>query len=211
MANSDAALQWLAKDPPNFERARSSVERIAGNCQHASDVIATLRALYQKNASQRVLLDVNRIIREVLVIEREELLSRRVLIELQLSEPTPKVFSDRLQLHQVILNLITNALDAMTEVTDRARVLRVRSEIRGSEALIAIEDSGTGIDRKVANQIFEPFYTTKSQGMGLGLWICQTIIQNHNGRLTMSPGRDHGSIFQIVLPGGSQAASGMGI
>jgi len=206
-ANAGAALEWLAKNPPNIDKARSSVERIASDGHRASDVIASLRALIQKDVSQKRLLDVNTLTQEVLAIEREELQRHRVAVTLELADTITPVLSDRLQLHQVILNLIRNAAEAMNHVTGRARVLRVRTETHGSGVLITIEDSGTGIDSNIVDQIFDPFFTTKSHGMGLGLWICRTIIENHNGQLMVSPGVDHGSVFQVVLPGG-QAGGG---
>jgi signal transduction histidine kinase len=201
MANSDAALLWLAKTPPDFTKVRASVERIADDGRRANGVIASLRALFRKEAGKRELLDVNKLVRDVLAIEGAELQRNRVSVSLELAEPVVEVLCDRLQLHQVILNVVVNAVEAMSRVTDRARVLRVKSEAHEQGVLITIEDSGTGIDQKNVDQIFEPFFSTKSHGMGLGLWICRTIIENHHGRLTASPGTDHGAVFQIALPG----------
>ena len=201
MANSDAALLWLAKTPPDFTKVRASVERIADDGRRANGVIASLRALFRKEAGKRELLDVNKLVQDVLAIEGVELQRNRISVNLELAEPVVQVLCDRLQLHQVILNVVVNAVEAMSRVTDRARVLRVKSEAHEQGVLITIEDSGTGIDRKNVDHIFEPFFSTKSRGMGLGLWICRTIIENHNGRLTASPGTDHGAVFKIALPG----------
>jgi C4-dicarboxylate-specific signal transduction histidine kinase len=208
VANSDAALLWLAETPPNVNKARTSVERVASDGHRASGVIASLRGLYRKDASEKAPLDVNKLIGEVLAIEREELQNNRISVKLDLAGVIALVFADRLQLQQVILNLIVNAVGAMSSVTDRPRELRVTSAVHESgDVLISIEDSGTGVDREKMDTIFEPFFTTKSSGMGLGLWICRTIIESHNGRLTASPGIDHGSVFQVALPGGNAAAN----
>src|SRR5262249_7367595 len=140
-------------------------------------------------------------IREVLAIEHRELVHQRVQVKADLGEPIPRVWFDRTQLQQVVLNLITNAVEAMSSVTDRPRVLHVTSQDLGKgQVLIAVADTGTGIDRHTIDQIFEPFFTTKSRGMGLGLWICRTMVENHNGRLTADSEPDSGSVFRIVLP-----------
>jgi signal transduction histidine kinase len=200
MANSDAALLWLAKTPPDLTKVRASVERIADDGRRANRVIASLRALFRKKTSEKVLLDVNKLVRDVLAIEGAELQRHRVSVSLALAEPDPQVQGDRLQLHQVILNLVVNAVEAMSRETGRARVLSVKSETNGQGVQITIADSGPGIDRRNVDQIFEPFFSTKSQGMGLGLWICRTIIEKHDGRLTVSSDVDHGAVFQIALP-----------
>ncbi len=163
-------------------------------------VIASLRALFRKETSEKVLLDVNKLVRDVLAIEGAELQRNRVSVNLELAEPDTQVLGDQLQLHQVILNLVVNAVEAMSRETGRARVLSVKSETNGQGVQITIADSGPGIDRRNVDQIFEPFFSTKSQGMGLGLWICRTIIEKHDGRLTVSSDVDHGAVFQIALP-----------
>ena len=200
-ANSDAALLWLAKAPPDLAKARAAVERITNDSHRANEVVASLRALFQKESPERQLRDVNKLVQDVLAIEGEELQRHRISVNLELAEPDAQVLCDRLQLHQVILNLVVNAVEAMGRVTDRARVLRVRSEAHDQGAQITIADSGPGIDQENVDRMFEPFFSTKEHGMGLGLWICRTIIENHNGQLTASPGADHGAVFLIALPG----------
>ena len=201
MANSDAALLWLAKSPPDLTKARAAVERITNDSHRANEVVASLRALFQKETPEREFRDVNRLVRDVLAIEGEELQRNRISVNLELAEPGAQVLCDRLQLHQVILNLVVNAVEAMSQVTDRARVLRVKSEAHEQGVQITISDSGPGIGQENVDQIFEPFFSTKSHGMGLGLWICRTIIENHNGQLTASSGAGHGAVFLIALPG----------
>jgi signal transduction histidine kinase len=208
IANAHAAQLWLSKTPPDLAKARTSVERIEGDGRRASDVIASLRALFQSNSLQKQLLDVNDLIREVLAIEHAELKGHGVVVRVDLADSLPQVFCERIQLQQVIMNLMRNAAEAMRPVNDRARVLRLSSELYGSgDVRIKIEDSGPGINPRDIDIIFEPFFTTKSGGMGLGLWICRTIVQDHDGRLTASPGIAHGVVFQIDLPGGSAGAA----
>ena len=201
MASSDAALLWLAKAPPDLAKARAAVERVTSDSRRANEVVTSLRALFQKESPERELRDVNKLVQDVLAIEGEELQRHRISVNLELAEPDALVLCDQLQLKQVILNLVVNAVEAMSRVTDRARVLRVRSEAHDQGVQITIADSGTGLDRENVDKIFEPFFSTKSHGMGLGLWICRTIIENHDGRLTASPGADHGAVFRIALPG----------
>jgi C4-dicarboxylate-specific signal transduction histidine kinase len=126
--------------------------------------------------------------------------NQRVSLQSQLEAQPIQVLGDRVQLQQVILNLITNAIDAMGSVTERPRVLRVRSETKESDVVITVEDSGAGIDPKSTDRIFDTFYTTKADGMGIGLAICRSIIEAHGGRISASPGNPHGCIFQVVLP-----------
>jgi signal transduction histidine kinase len=208
IANADAAQLWLSKTPPDLAKARTSVERIESDGRRASDVIASVRALFQRNPVQKQLLDVNDLVREVLAIEHAELKGHGVVVRVELADSIPQAFYERIQLQQVIMNLMRNAAEAMRPVNDRARVLRLSSERYGSGGVrIKIEDSGTGINPGDSDRIFEPFFTTKSGGMGLGLWICRTIIEDHDGRLTALPGIAHGSIFQIDLPGRSAGAA----
>ena len=201
MANSDAALLWLAKAPPDLTKARAAVERITNDSHRANEVVGSLRALFQKETPGREFRDVNGLVRDVLAIEGEELQRNRISVNLELAEPGAQVLCDRLQLHQVILNLVVNAVEAMSQVMDRARVLRVKSEVHEQGVQITISDSGPGIGQENVDQIFEPFFSTKSHGMGLGLWICRTIIENHHGQLTASSGAGHGAVFLIALPG----------
>ncbi len=202
MANSDAALLWLAKTPPHLNKVRACIEQVANDGRRASEVVASIRALFQQDTSENQILNVNSLILEALAVERTELRDHNVSVETELDETISQVFGSRRQLLQVILNLITNAVEALDHVTDRAHVLRLKTEnCVSGDVRITIKDSGTGIDSKNVDLIFEPFFTTKPSGMGLGLWICRAIIENHHGQLTASSGIAHGSAFQIVLPG----------
>ncbi|TMA87633.1 MAG: GAF domain-containing protein [Deltaproteobacteria bacterium] len=205
--NGNAALRWLANTTPDFDEARAALKRIVNDGHRASEVIGSIRAMCKKDIQERASLDVNQLIREVLVLVHAELQSQRVSVHTELMEDLPQVLADRVQLQQVIMNLIMNAVEAMGSITNRARVLRVKSEVDVShDVLMTVEDSGTGIDPKDINCIFDAFFTTKSHGLGMGLSICRSIVEAHNGRLWASPGVHHGSVFHVALPIGEHGA-----
>jgi PAS domain S-box-containing protein len=200
VANGNAGLRWLANPAPDLDEVRATLKRIVSDGHRAGKVISGVRTLFRKNAQARAPLDVNDIVREVLSLERGELESRRVTVEAEL-EVLPPVTADRTQLQQVILNLITNALDAMGTISDRPRVLRLRSErCEPGKIMVTVQDSGPGIEKKNIHRIFEPFFTTKPSGTGMGLAICRSVVESHGGRLMASHGHPHGAVFQIVLP-----------
>ena len=152
-------------------------------------------------ATKGLLRIVNEVIREVLALLRGEIQNQQVSIRSELAEELPQVPANRVQLQQVIVNLIMNAVDAMSTVVDRARILRVKTELYElGQILIEVGDSGTGIDPENINRVFDAFFTTKSHGMGMGLSICRSIIESHGGRLWASPGQPQGSIFHMLLP-----------
>jgi signal transduction histidine kinase len=208
MATAEATLLRLARTPPDLKTIRDSVEAIAADSRRASEVITSVRALFRKGGNKKQVLDVNDLIREVLSIEGSELQRHGVALKTQLDKNAVRVSLDGGQFQQVVLNLITNAVEAMGSQSDRPRELRVRSRLTETgDVQIEIEDSGKGIERTDLDRLFEPFFTTKLRGMGLGLWICQRIIENHNGQLTASSEINRGSIFQILLPVQPEPAS----
>jgi signal transduction histidine kinase len=208
-ANTEAALVFLARTPPNIDEVRAALEAIANDSARGSKVIASLRAMFKKDARGRAWLDANELVREALAMLDLNFRSQGVSVSTALREGLPQLLADRGQLQQVLLNLMMNAVDAMRSITDRARLLRVRSESiqESASVLIAIEDSGTGIDSRDKDRIFEPFFTTKSTGTGIGLAICLSIIESHGGSLRASANNPFGTIFQVVLPidGGGSA------
>jgi signal transduction histidine kinase len=202
-ANANAALRWLSRATPDMGEARAALERIVGEAHRASDVIGTIRAMFRKAGDDKAPVDVNAVIRDVLALVRDDLDTRRIAVETDLPAGLPEVVGCQAQLQQVVLNLVTNAVEAMDSVAERARTLRVTSRPNEADGvLITVEDSGNGIDPRDAKQIFEPFYTTKSHGMGLGLSICRSIVEAHGGRLSASPGKLHGLALRIALPTG---------
>ena len=200
VANGNAGLRWLAHTPPNFDEAREALDQIVKDGHRASDTIEGIRAIFKKDEEQRAALDVNKLVGEVLRLTRNEIQNGRVSVRTELINDLPKVMGNRVQLQLVFRNLIVNAVEAMSSVTDRARVLHIISAITPSGVRIAVEDSGTGIDRESIDRIFDMFFTTKSHGMGMGLSICRSIIEAHGGKLSASPSYPYGSSFDVDLP-----------
>jgi signal transduction histidine kinase len=157
--------------------------------------------MFKNDGQKRIPVDLNQLAREVLALVQVALLDRRIAVYTELSAELPQVMADRVQLQQVIMNLVTNAIDAMESIADRPQILRVKSEIGEADVVVvAIADSGIGIDPDKLDRLFDSFFTTKPHGMGMGLSICRSIIEAHNGRLWASPGTPYGSVFRFELP-----------
>jgi PAS domain S-box-containing protein len=192
---------WLAEQTLDLARARRAAQRMMAAAQRASEVMDRIRALMNKMPPQRGALGVNDLLRETLAVIDNELRSRQIVVATDLAEPCPTIIGDRVQLQQVVLNLIMNGVEAMSLVADRPRVLRIRSRRDGPDnVIVGVEDSGTGLDPVIAERIFDPFFTTKAGGMGMGLSICRSIIDGHGGRLWASPAPSHGALLQFTLP-----------
>jgi signal transduction histidine kinase len=201
VTNGEAALRWLANVTPDLDEARAALSRIVSNGYRASQVISRIRAMLKKDADTRTLLDFNDLVGEVLVFVRGEIADHKIVLRTALNENLPKVTGDRIQLQQVVLNLLLNGIDSMASISDRERLLKLRSEQDGSSTVVlTVEDAGKGIDTDIKDRIFEAFFTTKAHGMGMGLSICRSIIASHGGRLLASAGRPHGAVFQVELP-----------
>lgn len=199
--NASAGLRWLNNRPPNLDEVRLVLGRLVNDGGRCSEIIAGIRAMLKKGSQSRAEIDLNELICGVKNLMQSQLETRGVLIQTQLADDLPRVMADRVQLQQVLLNLFVNAAEAMACISDRERVVNVRSErYDGEGALIAVQDSGIGIDTAHAGRIFDAFFTTKSEGMGMGLSICQSIVQSHGGRMMVSPGNPHGSVFCVILP-----------
>jgi signal transduction histidine kinase len=199
-ARAGAGLRWLRAEPPNLEKAGAALEHIVAASHRAADIITGVRAMFSKDTGKRRLpVDINGIILTVLAIVRIDLHKNGVELQTQLDENVLAVEGDNVQLQQVVLNLVMNAIEAMQSV--RPRVLKVKSEQSKPEMVhVSIEDTGTGIDPSNLNRVFSPLFTTKESGMGMGLSICHSIIESHNGRIWVSTGVTGGSIFQFELP-----------
>ncbi|WP_234684038.1 PAS domain-containing sensor histidine kinase [Bradyrhizobium monzae] len=201
IANADACLTWLQRSPPDFKAARRSVEWIIEDGTRASDVIRRVRALAKRSDIEMVPLDANVVVREAVALVQREMASHAVSVRMELSSALPKIFGDRIQLQQVLINLIKNGIEAMDGVHDRPRELAIRSEADDDEAvLVSVTDCGAGICEQAIDRLFTPFFTTKSSGMGMGLSICRSIIEVHGGRLSAVPNQGRGATFQITLP-----------
>jgi signal transduction histidine kinase len=203
--NGSAALRYLGKAPPELAEVRSALNDMISDTRRTSEVLDGIRALFGKNDQKREQVEVNELILGVLQSSRKELQDHGVETRLDLASELPLVESHRRQLEEVIFNLVHNAIEAMDATADHDRVLRVRTELKGhDEIIVAVRDSGPGIDPKRIDSIFGAFFTTKSHGMGLGLAICRMIIEHHGGQLTASSDGKIGSLFQFVLPTSSR-------
>jgi signal transduction histidine kinase len=212
VSNASAGLRWLAGEAPNLEEAREGFHRIVRDGKRAGEVIARIRALTKRAVIPREKLDLNETLREVLALVGDEAKRKSVIIQTQFTENLPPVSGDRVQLQQVVLNLVMNAIDAMSSVSDRARVLVITTQnLDADQVKVTVEDSGTGIDPEKLEKIFESFYTTKPGGMGMGLSICRSILQAHGGRLWATAQDGAGTIFHFTLPHCHDEASHAGV
>jgi signal transduction histidine kinase len=203
VSNGNAGLRWLASGTPDVEEARAALKRIVADGHRASEVIAGIRSMFKKGGQLTGPQDMNELVREVLTLVRAEVTGQGISVRTELANELPQIPVNRVQLQQVVANLVMNAVDAMSPVVNRARVLRVKTAVSESNALlITVEDTGIGIDPADLDRIFDPFYTTKSHGMGMGLSICRSIIEMHGGRLTVARGEPDGAVFQVMLPTG---------
>jgi signal transduction histidine kinase len=200
-ANGNAGMRWLTKTPPDFDEVREAMTQMVRDSHRASQVLESIRALFKSTDLEVQSVDLNGIALGALDILRGELKDHGVITRTELAPELPLVRGHSGQLQEVMLNLVRNAIDAMVSITDRARVLRVRTECDGRGAIVvSVEDSGPGIDPEKSDSIFDAFVTTKPQGMGLGLAICRMIISRHEGQLSASADCKSGASFQFTLP-----------
>jgi len=198
-ARASAALRWIRMAKPDLEKAGAALEGIVAASHRAADIVTSIRAMFKKEAPEKVSIDINQLVLTVLSIVRFELQKYSVDLQTQLNEHLPPVQGDKVQLQQVVLNLVMNGIEAMLSV--RPRILKVQTDqTTPGMVRVSVEDAGTGIDPPNLDLIFKPLFTTKSTGMGMGLFICRSIIENHGGRIWASPAADRGSIFQFEVP-----------
>ncbi len=200
VTNGSAALQWLTGQPPDLVEAREAVEEAIREANRASEVIGRIRALLQKAPPQMERLEVNAVIREVLALAKHELVRSGVTVRMDLAPDVPAVLGDRVQLRQVMLNLILNAIEAMNMITDRRRELFITSAKHSEGVLIKVQDSGKGLDPEYSDRIFDTFFTIKPGGIGMGLSISRSIVEAHGGSLSPRSGASQGAIFEFTLP-----------
>ena len=197
LANAEGALRWLEK--ANIEEVRESLKDIVSDGFRASDIIKNLRAMFKHDVQEKTPVDINKLVSSVLALVVIDLQKHDIELQTQLDDQIPEVLGNQVQLQQVILNLVMNAIEAMSSM--ETRVLRIKTELSQSSTVhVSIEDTGTGIKPSDVARVFKPMFTTKARGMGMGLSICQSIIENHDGRIWVSPGTNGGSIFQFELP-----------
>jgi PAS domain S-box-containing protein len=201
VTSAGSCAQWLAARPPDMEKAQRALERIINDGRRAGDIIKRIRTLMKRQAPRKSSLDANDVIREVIALTQHELRRNDILLEARLSEDLPPVQGDKVQLQQVLLNLIVNAIEAMSETDGRPRHLTIVSCTEGPDVLrIEVRDSGAGLDPENAAHLFEPFYTTKAEGIGIGLSISRSIVEAHGGQLSAGPNSPHGAVFRLSLP-----------
>jgi len=209
ITRSDTGLRWLDRAVPDLDKAKAALKQIAADGHRAGAVIESIRATFRKDARVRIPLDINSLIDEALALLQDDLQRHRISVKAERSPRLLRVLGDRVQLHQVLLNLITNAIEAMATV-DGPRVLVVGSDVRDDGGvMISITDSGTGISPQDVERVFSPLFTTKSGGMGMGLSICRSIIEAHGGSLWVVPNAPRGSVFQFVLRADTTTPLGM--
>jgi PAS domain S-box-containing protein len=201
IANAEACLRWLDRETPDLAAARRSAEWVINDGIRASEVVRRVRALANKADMEKLPLDLNDVVREVIALVQRELSSHGIALRTELAPAPPVILGDRVQLQQVIINLVMNGIEAMYPVTDRPRELVIRSrQDETQHALVSVTDCGSGISAEHANRLFNAFFTTKSSGLGMGLSICRSIVEAHGGRLSASGNKGPGATFQFVLP-----------
>jgi C4-dicarboxylate-specific signal transduction histidine kinase len=201
VTNSNACLRWLGGVQPNFGEARQAVERIIKDSYRASEVISRIRTLVKKTPPRNDVVDLNEVIVEVLALAQSETRRSHVSLKQELATGLPPVCGDRVQLQQVILNLIINGLEAIVKSRESERELSISSgKDESNNLIVAVRDSGQGLDPANLERVFDAFFTTKADGMGMGLAISRTIVESHGGRLWATPNSPHGAVFQFTLP-----------
>jgi C4-dicarboxylate-specific signal transduction histidine kinase len=200
VTNANACVRWLSANPPNLEEARAAAMRIAKDGTRAAEIISRIRLLFKKGTPQRELLDVNELIREMLVLLRSETARYSISVRTDLAADLPQVIGDRVQLQQVMMNLIGNSIDAMNAM-DGTRELAIKSQrAENEQIMVSVSDTGVGLSPQQANQIFDAFFTTKVHGTGMGLSISRSIVASHNGRLWAADNSPRGASFRLTLP-----------
>jgi PAS domain S-box-containing protein len=221
VTNANASLRWLAGDPPNLEEAHEAIRRIVRDGKRAGDVVSRMWAIFKKASTTKERLDINGAIEEVVVLAQSEVQRNRVSLRTELANELPLILGDRIQLQQVILNLLVNAIEAMSGAGEGPRELwvssqkviatpgeperdtlddKARTDSEWTHVLIAVRDSGPGLDPKALDRLFDAFYTTKPQGLGMGLAISRSIIEAHGGRMWAKANAPRGALFQFTLP-----------
>jgi signal transduction histidine kinase len=197
LASAQAALRWLEK--ANVEEVRENLNGIVSDAQRANDIIKNLRAMFKHDVQEKILVDINGLVLSVVALVVIDLQKHKIELRMQLDDRNPETLGNQVQLQQVILNLVMNAIESMSSL--QTRQLHIKTELSQSSTVhVSVEDTGAGIKPSDVTRLFQPMFTTKVRGMGMGLSICKSIIENHDGRIWVSPGANGGSIFQFELP-----------
>jgi len=207
LINAKTCLRWIGRDDPDISGAREAASRLVKDVTRAADIIGSVSSLFKKGALQRELVDVNELIREMIVLLRSEANRYSIPIRTELADHLPKIVADRVQLQQIFLNLMLNGIDAMKEMSGGSE-LAIKSETKEGEMMISVSDTGIGLPPGQADQIFRAFFTTKDKGTGMGLPISRSIIESHGGRLWATGASGRGATFQFTLPAKVAAHAG---
>jgi C4-dicarboxylate-specific signal transduction histidine kinase len=208
--NAETAVRWLARQPPNLEKANQSIDRVIRDVQRTADIISRIRDFSKKAPARKESLEINEAVLEIIGLVRVPMSDQGVVAKMQLADGLPQILGDRVQLQQVILNLIMNAIEAMSEVKEGPRELSIstsQAELGG--VLVAVRDTGPGLSPAGTEHIFEAFYTTKASGLGIGLSICRSIVEAHGGRLWATPNEPQGAVFFMILPIGEKSVESL--
>lgn len=200
VTSGNACQRWLAQDPPNLDRARQALARILDDAGRASSIIARVRSLAQGAPPDRTAFDFNQAVMEVITQSQAEIDRHGIALEMDLRADLPPAFADRVQIQQVIGNLVLNAIEAMVAVTTRARIMRITSNLEDATISLSVADSGTGVPAGVQGHLFDAFWTTKPEGIGIGLSISRTIIEANGGQIRAEPIATHGAVFRFTVP-----------
>jgi C4-dicarboxylate-specific signal transduction histidine kinase len=201
VANADACVAWLTLKIPDLAEAQAAAMRAVEGATRASDVIVRIRSLISKGVPQKTKVDINDVINDTLTLTKEQVTRNNVSLSLQLDTDVPQVMGDRIQLQQVILNLVANAVEAMANVSGRDRILEIRSQREQDHGIrLSVQDAGVGISEELIPRLFEPFFTTRARGIGMGLAISRSIVEAHGGRLWVESRLNQGTVFQLTLP-----------
>lgn len=207
VTTADAGLRFLDRSVPNLDKAKEAFKRIVADGHRAGEVVGSIRANFKSDLGDRTAFDINELIQEAVALGRDDLQKHRIVVQAQPNKQLPQVRGNRVQLQQVLLNLIMNAIDAMA-AKDGPRILNVKSEPQeGDRVLVSVSDTGPGINSQEADRMFNPLFTTKSDGMGMGLSICRAIIEAHEGRLWFAPNTPRGAVFQFTLEANSSTSA----
>jgi two-component system sensor kinase FixL len=200
VTDASAGLRWLQADPPNLTETRDTLVRIVRNGNRAADVIGRIRAMTRRSPLQMDRLDMNEVIREVIALTRRELECNDIILRTELDYSIPRIVGDKVQLQQVVLNLIMNSIEALRN--NAQRELKVKSQTDGTQnVVVSVADAGPGLDAESRDRIFDAFYTTKPDGTGMGLAISRSIVEGHGGRIWATANEPRGAIFQFAIPG----------
>jgi C4-dicarboxylate-specific signal transduction histidine kinase len=199
VTDANTCLRWLMRDQPDVQEAREAASRVTKDATRAGEIISRIRLMFKKGTPERALVDVNEVIREMIVLLRSEMTRYSISVRTELAD-LPSVMADRIQLQQVLMNLMSNGIDAMKDVDETRELIICSQHAEDEQLMISVRDTGKGLPSQQADQIFNAFFTTKPQGTGMGLRISRSIVESHGGRLWSVDNSPRGAIFHLTLP-----------